>query len=307
MKRVLVTGAAGTLGLQTIKYLLSEGKYNITVLDLKNKKVFRNLKKYRKRVDVIYGDVLDRNLVEKLVKNTDIIIHLASCLPPVCNYYKDIPKIIELDGTENIVRAINYYNPKCYLIYGSTTSLYTKDTSSKIITDTKDLDLFSANKVEAEKIIRESLRNYTILRFPLIMGDLGKDNFIYSVDKNEDVEVVTKEDAAEAIISSINNFSKANKKTFNIGGGETCRINFNELLNRILNVHGVSNKFICGRFLVEKTFTSPYLKDTDKANEILGYQNDSLTTYFRRQNKRSHHRKIRKLLGKLFISKRKVK
>ena len=106
-KTVLVTGAAGTLGLQTIKYLLSEGKYNITALDLKNKKVFHNLKRYRKRVDVIYGDVLDRNLVEKLVKNADIIIHLASCLPPVCNYYKDIPNY-----TKSLI--INYFSNQIF-------------------------------------------------------------------------------------------------------------------------------------------------------------------------------------------------
>ena len=37
MKKVLVTGAAGSIGLQVIKYLLSEGKYEITALDLKSK------------------------------------------------------------------------------------------------------------------------------------------------------------------------------------------------------------------------------------------------------------------------------
>ena len=35
MKRVLVTGAAGSIGLFTIKYLLNEGKYEIKALDLK--------------------------------------------------------------------------------------------------------------------------------------------------------------------------------------------------------------------------------------------------------------------------------
>ena len=41
MKKVLVTGAAGSVGNLVIKYLLSEGKYEITAIDLKNKKIQR--------------------------------------------------------------------------------------------------------------------------------------------------------------------------------------------------------------------------------------------------------------------------
>ena len=41
MKKILVVGAAGSIGVHTVKYLLSEGKYEITILDLKNKEVFK--------------------------------------------------------------------------------------------------------------------------------------------------------------------------------------------------------------------------------------------------------------------------
>ena len=47
MKKVLVTGAAGAIGLNVIKYLLMEGKYEITALDLNNKKTIKKLKKYK--------------------------------------------------------------------------------------------------------------------------------------------------------------------------------------------------------------------------------------------------------------------
>ena len=49
MKKVLITGAAGTIGLKVIKYLLSEGKYEITAVDFKNGGNHRRLKKYKKR------------------------------------------------------------------------------------------------------------------------------------------------------------------------------------------------------------------------------------------------------------------
>ena len=48
MKKVLITGAAGTIGRNVIKYLLSEGKYEITALDIKTPRNKRYLNKYRK-------------------------------------------------------------------------------------------------------------------------------------------------------------------------------------------------------------------------------------------------------------------
>ena len=39
MKKILVVGAAGSIGVHTVKYLLSEGRYEITIMDLKNKLV----------------------------------------------------------------------------------------------------------------------------------------------------------------------------------------------------------------------------------------------------------------------------
>ena len=88
MKKVLVTGAAGTIGLQVIKYLLSEGKYEITALDLKNSKNNQKLKKYKNRINVIFGDVCNRVLIEALVKDFDIIIHLAGVMMPLADLKK---------------------------------------------------------------------------------------------------------------------------------------------------------------------------------------------------------------------------
>ena len=51
MKKVLVTGAGGTIGLQAIRFLLSEGKYEVTALELKDKHVYKRLKRFRKRIN----------------------------------------------------------------------------------------------------------------------------------------------------------------------------------------------------------------------------------------------------------------
>ena len=103
MKRVLVTGAAGTIGIRTIKYLLSEGKYEVTALDLKNRKHYKKLKKYRKRIDIVYADANNREVIDSLVKESDVIIHLAGTLPCYANITEDMMRNNEYSVTKLIV------------------------------------------------------------------------------------------------------------------------------------------------------------------------------------------------------------
>ena len=90
MKRILVTGAAGTVGLQVLRFLLSEGKYEVTALELKNKHVYKRLKHMRKRINIVYGDINDDFLVDALIKEHDVVIHCAGVLPPFANVRDDL-------------------------------------------------------------------------------------------------------------------------------------------------------------------------------------------------------------------------
>ncbi|MDE5888738.1 MAG: NAD-dependent epimerase/dehydratase family protein, partial [Bacilli bacterium] len=100
MKKVLVTGAAGTVGLQVIRFLLSEGKYEITALELKNKHVSKRLRPFRKRINIVYGDVNDSAIVDALIKDHDVVIHLAGVLPPLANIREDLCKEVDFKGTK---------------------------------------------------------------------------------------------------------------------------------------------------------------------------------------------------------------
>lgn len=301
MKKILVTGAGGTIGIHVIKYLLSEGKYEITALDLKNKKVINKLKKYRKRVNIIFGDVCDRILIEALVKDHDVIIHLASSTPPLADLKKGLADLIDYKGTENIIRAINYYNDKCHLFFASTTNLYKEKENctvrSKIELD--EFDYYNQAKLSAEQLIKEKLNNYTIYRLPLVLGDPIKDNFMYHGIKNQEVSVITKEDAAYAFVKGISKKNVLNKKTFNVVDNET--IVYEDLLQRILKISGLSCKYIFNRLFLEKNYFSPTIKDKDELNDLIDYQADTLDIYFNRLRSRSQKRNLNRLLAKPFI------
>jgi len=300
MKKVLVTGAAGSIGSLVIKFLLSEGKYEITALDLKNKKTQKKLKKYQRRINIIFGDVNDSLLMEALVRDHDYIIHLATIMPPLGDFSRRAGEIVEYSGTENIVKAINYYNKNCYLIYGSSTSMY-NDSLSVTVKDKineNNLTNYNFNKYNTENLIRKKLRNYTILRLPLILNDIKEDPFMYNIKKNLIVEVTTNYDAAYAFVKAIDYKKELNKKIFNVGLGEEGRIKYDDILKKILKNYGISFKYILSRIFLEKNYKSPILTDSDELEKIIHYQSDSLYNYFKRLKQRGNKRKAQKFLAK---------
>ena len=145
------------------------------------------------------------------------------------------------------------------------------------------------------------MKNYTILRLPLILTDLRKDNFIYSINRNTMIETITKEDAAYAFCKCIDNMSKVNGKILNIGGGENCRTNSKMLLNKILKYHGLSFAYIASSLFLTKSYKSPILKDSDDSDKLLNYRSDSLQSYYMRQKRRSKSRTINKFMAKIIL------
>ena len=102
MTKILITGGAGYLGSVLTPYLLSKG-YKITVIDLMiyGEEV---LKKHR-NLKIVKGDIRDVNLLNEVIPNHDIIIHLA-CISndPSFELNPTLGKSINLDAFEPLVK-----------------------------------------------------------------------------------------------------------------------------------------------------------------------------------------------------------
>ena len=305
MKKVLVTGAAGNVGINVIRYLLAEGKYDITAIDLPNKYVYNRLKRYRKRINIIYGDILDGNTVYELIKDQDFIIHLASCLPPLSNLKDKLAETIEVNGTENIVRAINYYNKKCMLIYASSTSVYDVNAPVSVNIKTSANGYYNTAKIKAENIITKHLKNYAILRLSLVIGDLNHTKIMFNIPSDDMIECISSEDAAYAFVKCLDKKEEVNKKVLNIGGGDNCAILFKDLKKMIFTYHGINYSNTIQSLLVSKDYHSPVLLDSSESNKILDYQNDSFESISMKIKRRGKKRVVNKFIGKMFSGKTK--
>lgn len=285
MKKILVTGAAGTIGLQVIRFLLSEGKYEVTALELRSVNAYKRLKAFRKRINIVYGDVNDNAIVDALVKDHDVVIHLAGVLPPLANVNEDICNEVDFNGTKTVVNSIKRYNPECFLLYASSTSVYGeqedyKNIDKKTKFNIDEYDYYSKYKIECEKYIKTNLKNFSILRLAYILGDPGPEGLIYNVPLDCDMEVLSAEDAGYAFVCAIDFKKKINKKIFNVSGGEKFRVTYREYVERVFKTYGLSLKFIASWLMAEKNYCGGYYKDGDELENILHFRSKNLSVYY---------------------------
>ena len=306
MKKVLVTGAGGTVGLQVIRFLLSEGKYEITALELKNKNVYKRLKPFRKRINIVFGDVNDDTIVDALVKDHDIVIHLAGVLPTLANIREDLCREVDYEGTKTIVDAIKDYNPDCFLLYASTSVYGIQEDYENITLKSKnnidDYDYYSKYKLECEKYIKDNLKHYSIFRLAYILGDPGRESLIYNVPLSNHLELLSSEDAGYAFACAIDFLKEINKKTFNVSGGEKFRTTYREYLLKIFKNYGLSFKYLSTWLLAEKNYRGGYYTDGDELDDILHFRSKNLDVYYNTLTKYRIPRLIPRLFALPFIA-----
>jgi uncharacterized protein YbjT (DUF2867 family) len=80
-KKILLTGASGTVGKEVFKELLSRNnKYEISLFlrgSPKNKKLFKN---YVGKVKIFWGALQNISEVNEAVNGQDVVLHLAAAL-----------------------------------------------------------------------------------------------------------------------------------------------------------------------------------------------------------------------------------
>lgn len=303
MKKVLVTGAGGSIGINVIKYLLSEGKYEITALDLRNKASQKRLKRYRRRINLIYGDMNDSVLIDALVKDHDYIIHLAGLMPPIADIKHNISEMIDYKGAENIIKAMNMFNPSAYFIYASSTTIYGEVASANNKTKPKitPLDYYSTTKLKIEKLIQNKVKNHIIIRLPLVLTNPKTGAFMYNVKLNSMTEAITDNDAGYLFVNALNHTEELKGKIWNATGGTATTDTYRNILINVLKIYGLSFKYILTLLFVDKNFYCHIYEDSDELETILEFRSDSLSSYYMRLKRQIKGRRIARILAKPII------
>ena len=176
-KKIIITGGLGYIGTELCKlYSGVSWHHSITVID--NRFISERVNQIRNwNMDFIQGDILDKNLINKVFKDADIVHHLAGIT--------DVPRTkteasIEKDekikrvgevGTQNILNAIN---EKCKIIFPSTHVVYEgiKEVKNDIQENEEKNPIlsYSISKDINEKQLINSGKKYIILRLGSVYG-----------------------------------------------------------------------------------------------------------------------------------------
>ena len=123
--RVFITGGAGFIGSYLCDALIAEGK-EVTILDNLSTGSKKNIAHLEEKIKVFQGDIRDQKLVESLVAESDLILHMAAALG-VDNILENPIESISTNfyGSEIVLNAATKYDKR--IIIASTSEIYGKN------------------------------------------------------------------------------------------------------------------------------------------------------------------------------------
>src|SRR5579863_2897786 len=170
--RVLLTGGSGYLGSILTRKLLKKG-FKVRILDnfLFGKQTLSEVLN-NKDLELVDGDVRDLAAVSKSLKDTDVVIHLASIVGTQSSEL-DPKTSIEINylATRNIAELCKLYKIKQF-VFASTCSVYGAQPNSLISenSEVNPLDSYGQSKFQSERAILGAYDYPTILRLGTLFG-----------------------------------------------------------------------------------------------------------------------------------------
>lgn len=270
---ILVTGGAGYLGSTLVPDLLNAG-HKVTVLDnFMFKQSSLNHSCYHENFSVVKGDIRQKTIMSKLMKDADVIIPLAALVgAPLCNLDPIGATTINHDAIELM---INMLSKEQIVLMPTTNSAYgtgDKDNFCNEESELRPISQYAMEKVEIEKKLMQhsnsiSFRLATVfgmsprMRIDLLVNDFTyravNDGFVVLFESHFKRNYIHVRDVSRVFQHAINNYEKMKGEIYNVG----------------LSNANVSKKELCEniqRQLPKFTYIDEQIgKDPDQRNYIV--------------------------------------
>lgn len=286
VKTILVTGATGSVGLETLKELLRrDHQYQVQVISLDTRFDRKVLKPYLDRIKVFWGDLRDAEFVHKAITGVDAVIHTGAVIPPQADHDPKLAWQVNVGGTQNVLAAMKEQNPASKLIYTSSISVYGDRVKNPQIRVGDQLqpslgDEYAKTKIEAEGLIQNSGLRWTILRLcGILTSRLRIQPLMFHMPLDTALEWCHASDAGYALVQAIE-CENVIGRIFNLGGGKQCRIQAGDFLRDMFPIFGLAPSVIPEHAFATENFHSGDYIDGDELNRLLGFRRKTLRDYY---------------------------
>jgi len=297
--KLLITGGAGFIGSHLTESLVARGD-QVLILDNLSTGSKKNLKKIEDKIKLNYSDILNKDLVSKLVAESDFVIHLAAALGVFNIVNKPLESLkTNLQGSEVVLEACDKYRKP--VLIASTSEIYGKNDKVPLSEEDDRLighPLKSRWSYSEAKAVDESLAYFyylenklpiRIVRFfntvgPRQVGHYGMvvPRFVSAALKNEPLTVYGSgdqircfchvDDAVRALLLVMDS-DKAVGEVFNVGNNK--QISIMELAKKVIELTGSSSSI--EKISYEKAYPEGFedmqrrVPDISKIKQVLGW------------------------------------
>ena len=297
--KFLITGGAGFIGSHLVEKLIARGD-QVVVLDNLSTGSAINLSGIKEQISFQEGNILDQTEINKLVSESDFVVHLAAALGVFNIVNKPLESLkTNLQGSEVVLEACDKYRKP--VLIASTSEIYGKNDKVPLNEEDDRIighPLKSRWSYSEAKAVDESLAYFyylenklpiRIVRFfntvgPRQVGHYGMvvPRFVSAALKNEPLSVYGSgdqircfchvDDAVRALLLVIDS-DNAVGEVFNVGNNQ--QVTIMELAKKVIELTGSSS--IIEKIAYEKAYPEGFedmqrrVPDISKIKQVLGW------------------------------------
>ena len=297
--KYLITGGAGFIGSYLAEKLITRGD-QVVIFDNLSTGSVSNLSGIKEKIEFEHGDILGKAVIDKLVAESDYVVHLAAALGVFNIVNKPLESLkTNLQGSEIVLEACDKYRKP--VLVASTSEIYGKNDKVPLNEEDDRIighPLKSRWSYSEAKAVDESLAYFyylenklpiRIVRFfntvgPRQLGHYGMvvPRFVSAALKNESLSVYGSgdqircfchvDDAVRALLLVMDS-EKTVGEVFNVGNNQ--QISIMELAKKVIEITG-SNSSI-EKIAYEKAYPEGFedmqrrVPDISKIKQLLGW------------------------------------
>ncbi len=210
--KIFITGGFGKIGKLVLVEAFLRG-HTITIFDKYNKKNIKTSKKLKKYYEnIVWGDIRDIKELYEAIKDMEMVINLATIIPPKSEKNIREAHDVNVKGLENIINSIIISRKPIKLLHISTLAVMgdtqKNENSIKIDEKYKITNNYSANKIISEKMLDISKVDWCIFRPAIVISSerkkqIGLLDFLKNIPYDSKIETIYISDLIYAIVNAI--------------------------------------------------------------------------------------------------------